>query len=79
MATLSLADGTVWGHGRSGRAGGRLVLVHHGLVGDASFGPIWNETGEAYGLEWLMIERPGYGATPAMEMTSLTDWPPSSR
>ena len=74
MATLSLADGTVWGYGRAGRAGGRPVLIHHGLVGDGRFGPVWNDLGEAYGLDWVMIERPGYGATPAMEMTALADW-----
>ena len=73
--TLTLPDGVVWGYGRAGRSGGRPVLVHHGLIGDASFGPIWDELGKAAGIEWIMLERPGYGATPPMAMNTLADWP----
>lgn len=75
MAVIETSDGTVWGYGREGRRGGRPVLVHHGLVGDGAFGPIWGQIGEPAGLDWIMIERPGYGATPPMSMTCLSDWP----
>lgn len=42
-AGLTLPNGAIWGYGHTGRSGRRPVLVHHGLIGDASFGPIWNE------------------------------------
>ena len=35
MSTVTIADGTVWGYSRSGRSGGKAVLVHHGLIADA--------------------------------------------
>ena len=73
--TLTLPDGAIWGYGRAGRPGGRPVLVHHGLIGDAGFGPIWDELGKAAGIEWIMLERPGYGATPPMAMHALIEWP----
>ena len=37
-SALTLPNGAIWGYGRMGRSGGRPVLVHHGLIGDASFG-----------------------------------------
>ena len=74
-AALTLPDGTLWGYGRAGRPGGRSVLVHHGLIGDATFGPIWDELGKAAGIEWIMLERPGYGTTPPMAMHALAEWP----
>lgn len=64
-----------WGYGRSGQSGGYPVIVHHGLIGDAALGPIWAELGRAHGVEWIVIERPGYGATPPTEMDRLSDWP----
>ena len=75
MTTLTLPDGTSWGYGRAGRSGGRPVLVHHGLIGDAGFGPIWDELGGSAGIEWVMLERPGYGGTPPMAMNALAEWP----
>ena len=75
MPTLTLPDGATWGYGHAGRRGGQPVLVHHGLIGDAGFGPIWAELGEAAGIEWIMLERPGYGATPPIAMKALADWP----
>ncbi|MEM9488660.1 MAG: alpha/beta hydrolase [Myxococcota bacterium] len=50
------------------------MLVHHGLVGGATLGAPWPELGEKNGLEWIAIERPGYGATPPMEMVRISDW-----
>lgn len=64
-----------WGFGRVGQFGGYPVIVHHGLVGDAALGPTWAELGRAHGIEWIVIERPGYGATPPTEMDRLSDWP----
>lgn len=75
MITLTLPDGAIWGHGRAGRPGGHPVLMHHGLVGDAEFDPIWDKLGEIAGVEWIMLDRPGYGWTPPMAMTALSDWP----
>lgn len=75
MPTIRTQDGAVWGYGRTGRRGGKPVIVHHGLVGNGAFGPIWTELGETAGLEWIMIERPGYGETPPREMARLADWP----
>lgn len=75
MATVATRDGAIWGYGRWGCRGGRAVLVHHGLVGDGALGPIWNQLGEMAGLEWIVIERPGYGQTPPMAMERLADWP----
>ena len=75
MPTITTEHGAVWGYGRAGPRGGKPVIVHHGLVGDGAFGPIWGELGEAAGLEWIMIERPGYGQTPPREMAQLADWP----
>ena len=75
MPKLTLPDGGIWGYIRTGSPGGRPVLVHHGLIGDAAFGPIWNELGKAAGIEWIMLERPGYGATPPIAMAALSDWP----
>ncbi len=74
-AALKLPDGTTWGYGRAGRSGGRPVLVHHGLIGDAGFSPIWDELGGVAGIEWIMLERPGYGETPPMAMNALAEWP----
>ena len=73
-AVLMLSHGAVWGYRRAGRSGERSVLVHHELVGDGRFGPIWDELGKAAGIEWIMLERPGYGATPPMATNALADW-----
>ena len=51
------------------------MLVHHGLIGDATLGPAWPALGEASGLEWIVIERPGYGQTPPVAMGRVADWP----
>lgn len=75
MATITASDGRVWGYGRSGRPGGRPVLVHHGLIGDATLHPMMEELGQTHGLEWIILERPGYGQTPPMEMNRIADWP----
>ena len=74
MQTIGTDDGRIWGYRRSGRADGRPVLVHHGLIGDASLGPVWARLGETAGLEWIVIERPGYGGTPPMAMNRVADW-----
>ena len=75
MPTITTTDGRTWGYGRYGRLGGRPVLVHHGLIGDANLGPPWPTLGEQAGLEWIVIERPGYGATPPVDMDRISDWP----
>ena len=75
MPTLTLPDDGIWGYGRAGHSGGRPVLVHHGLVGDAAFSPLWGELGESAGLEWIMLERPGYGTTLPVAMNMLAEWP----
>lgn len=75
MATITTPDGRIWGYGRFGRAGGRPVLVHHGLIGDASLDAMWTAPGEAAGIEWILIERPGYGETPPADMDRVADWP----
>ena len=72
MPTLTPSDDGIWGYGRPGHSGGRPALVHHGLVGDTAFSPIW---GELAGLEWIMLEQPGYGPTPPMAMNTLAEWP----
>ena len=72
---LTLPDGVRWGFGRCGCSGGRPVLVHHGLIGDAAFGPEWDALGQSFGLEWIMLERPGYGQTAPMRMQQLAEWP----
>ena len=63
--TLTLPDGAVWGYGRAGRSGGRSVLVHHGLIGDAGFGPIRDEPGKSAGIEWIMLDRHTKDQAPA--------------
>ena len=75
MTTITASDGRVWGYGRSGHPGGRPVLVHHGLIGDAVLHPMMEELGQRHGFEWLILERPGYGQTPPMEMDRIADWP----
>lgn len=75
MATLTLHDGTIWGYGRAGRPQGHPVLLHHGLVGNAGFAPIWDALGATAGIEWIMLERPGYGETPQREMRAIAEWP----
>ena len=75
MPLLETPDAQTWGYARHGRQGGRPVLVHHGLMGNATLGPLWAELGEVHGLEWFMIERPGYGQTPPVAMERIADWP----
>ena len=75
MPVIETSDGTVWGYGRVGLKVGKPVIVHHGLVGDGTFGAIWDELGKSAGVDWIMIERPGYGGTLPMEMVSISDWP----
>ncbi|MEQ8399990.1 MAG: alpha/beta hydrolase [Roseitalea porphyridii] len=75
MPTIKAVDGRTWGYARYGEAGGKPVLVHHGLIGDRNIGVIWDDLGKANGLEWIVIERPGYGQTPALAMDRIADWP----
>lgn len=75
MPTVETDNGHFWGYGRSGRTGCRPVLVHHGPIADATLGPVWTRLGETMGLEWIVIERPGYGGTPPMAMNRVADWP----
>ncbi len=75
MAWIQMPDRSVWGYGRFGRRGGKPVLVHHGLIGDATLGPAWAPLGETLGLEWIVVERPGYGRTPPRRMDRVADWP----
>lgn len=75
MAAITAPDGHVWGYGRFGRTGGWPVLVHHGLIGDATLDPGWEAFGETAGIEWIVVERPGYGRTPPADMARLADWP----
>lgn len=75
MAWIQMPDRSVWGYGRFGRRGGRPVLVHHGLIGNATLGPAWAPLGDSLGLEWIVIERPGYGRTPPAAMDRVADWP----
>ncbi|MEM8587252.1 MAG: alpha/beta hydrolase [Pseudomonadota bacterium] len=75
MAWIQLPDRSVWGYGRFGRRGGKPVLVHHGLIGDANLGPAWAPLGEALGLEWIVVARPGYGRTSPRRMDRVADWP----
>ncbi len=74
-AEIVAPDGSVWGFGRVGPAEGRPVLVHHGLIGDATMHPAMAELGEAHDLEWIILERPGYGRTKPRPMERLADWP----
>ncbi|MEO1222664.1 MAG: alpha/beta hydrolase [Pseudomonadota bacterium] len=75
MAWIQMPDRSIWGYGRFGRRGGRPVLVHHGLMGDATLGAAWASLGESLGLEWIVIARPGYGRTPPAAMNRVADWP----
>lgn len=75
MTTITTPDGHIWGYSRCGLAGGRPVLVHHGLIGDATLDPAWVALGEKAGVEWFVIERPGYGETPPADMARVADWP----
>lgn len=75
MPTIATPDGVIWGYGLSGRSGGRPVLLHHGLLGDATPDPLLAELGDAHGLQWIVIERPGYGRTRPMDMERIADWP----
>lgn len=73
--TLTMADGFRWGYGRWGRRGGRPVLLHHGLIADRNLDPDWVEQADRAGIEAFVVERPGYGATPPLQMDRITDWP----
>ncbi len=53
MPTIETKDGMVWGYGGAGRKGGKPVSVHHGLVGDGTFGAIWDELGNSAGINWI--------------------------
>ena len=75
MPTITTTDGRTWGYGRYGRLGGRPVLLHHGLMGNANLGSPFPALGEQAGLEWIIIERPGYGDTPPVDMDRIFDWP----
>ena len=75
MATVKASDGSTWGFARAGRTGGRPVVVHHGLIGDARLDPDWIRLADKAGIEWITIERPGYGATPARSISRIADWP----
>lgn len=61
-------------YGVSGLAGGRRVLVHHGLLGSAGFAPEWDALATAAGMEVLTVARPGYGASDVIEMESVSEW-----
>ena len=75
MAWIQMPGRSVWGYGRFGRLGGKPVFVHHGLIGDASLGLAWAPLGQALGLAWIVVARPGYGRTPPRRMDRVADWP----
>ncbi|MEO0385570.1 MAG: alpha/beta hydrolase [Pseudomonadota bacterium] len=75
MSKVETEDGRIWGYDRYGHSGGKPVLLHHGLIGNSKIGPIWDRLGKENGLEWIVIERPGYGCTPPMAMKKVVDWP----
>lgn len=74
MATMTAPDGSTWGFARAGRRGGKPVAVHHGLIANARLDDQWVGLADAAGIEFIVIERPGYGETPPRSMDRIADW-----
>lgn len=65
---------TTLGYAEYGDPLGRPVLLHHGLVGNCAVPERWDVYGRGMGVRLIAIERPGYGASPPVEMAAVAEW-----
>lgn len=75
VQVVTLPDGGVVAYARHGAPGGRLVVMHHGLVGNTEMDAGWAALAAKAGVELLVLARPGYGASPPRAMACVADWP----
>lgn len=65
---------TTLGYTECGDPAGRPVLLHHGLIGNSALPERWDVYGRGMGIRLIAVERPGYGASPPLEMTAVAEW-----
>lgn len=65
---------TTLGYAEYGDPEGRPVLLHHGLVGNYALPERWDVYGRGTGVRLVAVERPGYGASPPLEMHAVAEW-----
>lgn len=65
---------TTLGYAECGDLHGRPVLLHHGLIGNSALPDRWDVYGRGMGVRLIAVERPGYGASPPLEMGAVAEW-----
>lgn len=75
MSGLTVDVGrTTLGYAEYGDPAGRPVLLHHGLVGNRALPERWDVYGRGTRVRLIAVERPGYGASPSLEMDEVAEW-----